>query len=324
MMTSTAFRARANRRHGVREARAPGAPGAQAAVKPLAPAMRWLLFAAAGLVFLAGFQLFVLTEHTGTYFAWTIANPLAAAFLGASYWASLSIEALAGRQAAWANARIAVPAVLVFTALTLVATLLHLDKFHFGGSFAARTQLVTWGWIAIYTLVPLIMLIVLAVQARIPGQDPPRSAALPGWVHGALAVQAAGLLGFGAALFAAPGQTAPLWPWRLTPLLAQMTGAWLIGLGVAAAHALLERDARRFRPAAAGSVLLAVLQFIALARYPQLFEWRSAAGIVYLIILGTMVLTGAAGLARSARDRIAQQPEQISPGRRVGAEQGRR
>ena len=84
MITSTAFRARPNGRHGVREARAPGAPGAQAAVKPLAPGMRWLLFAAAVLVFLAGFQLFVLTEHTGTYFAWTIANPPAAAFLGAS------------------------------------------------------------------------------------------------------------------------------------------------------------------------------------------------------------------------------------------------
>src|SRR5262245_33909235 len=122
MVTNTALRAGPNWQRGIREARAPGAPDAPAAVKPLVPAMRWLLFAAAMLVFLAGLQLFVVTEHTGTYFAWTIANPLAAAFLGASYWASLSIEALAGRQAAWANARIAVPAVLVFTVLTLVAT----------------------------------------------------------------------------------------------------------------------------------------------------------------------------------------------------------
>jgi hypothetical protein len=260
MITNTAFRAGPNWRRGIREARAPGAPGTQAAVKPLAPAMRRLLFAAAVLVFLAGFQLFVLTEHTGIYFAWTIANPLAAAFLGASYWASLSIEALAGRQAAWANARISVPAVFVFTVLTLVTTLLHLDKFHFGGSFAASTQVVTWAWIAIYVLVPLLMLIMLAVQARIPGQDPPRSAALPVWVYGALAVQAVGLFGFGVALFAAPSQTAPLWPWKLTPLLAQATGAWLIGLGVAAAHALLERDAplsprrRRICPARRAAV----------------------------------------------------------------------
>jgi hypothetical protein len=305
MITNTAFRARPNWRREIREAGAPGAPGAQAAVRPLAPAMRWLLFVAAVLVFLAGFQLFVLTERTGTYFAWTIANPLAAAFLGASYWASLSIEALAGRQAGWAHARIAVPAVLVFTVLTLVATLLHLDKFHFGSSFAAGTQIVTWAWLAIYVLVPLLMMIGLAVQARIPGQDPPRSAPLRGWVNGALTVQAVGLLGFGVALFVAPAQTAPLWPWKLTPLLAQVTGAWLIGLGVAAAHALLERDARRFRPAAVGSVLLAVLQSIALARYPHLFDWRSPAGIVYLIFLATMLMTGAVGLARSVQGRRA-------------------
>jgi uncharacterized membrane protein len=303
MMTNTAFRASPNRRRGIREATAPGPPGTLAAVKPVAPAMRWLLFAAALLVFTAGFQLFVLTDHTGTYFAWTIANPLAAAFLGASYWASLLLEALAGRQAAWAHARIAVPAVLVFTVLTLAATLQHLDKFHFGGSFAARTQIVTWAWIAIYVLVPVLMLIVLAVQARIPGQDPPRSAPLPGWVYGMQTAQAVGLLGFGVALFAAPAQTAPLWPWKLTPLLAQATGAWLIGLGVAAAHALLERDARRFRPVAVGSVLFAVLQCIALARYPHLFEWRPPAGIAYLIFLATMGMTGAAGLARSAQDR---------------------
>jgi hypothetical protein len=301
MYGNTALRAGPDDRRAIRAADAPGAP---AAVKPLTPGVRWLLLAAAVLVLLAGIQLFVFTERTGTHFAWTITNPLAAAFLGAGYWASVAIEALAGRQAASANARIAVPAVLVFTVLTLVATLQHLDKLHLGGTFATGTQIVTWAWIAIYALVPLLMLTVLAIQARIPGADPQRSAALPGWVYGVLAVHAVVLLGLGVALFAAPAQTAPLWPWKLTPLLAQATGAWLTSLGVAAAHALLERDARRLRPAAVGYVLLAVLQSIALARYPHLFEWRSSSGVVYLIFLATMLLTGAVGLARSARDRI--------------------
>ena len=143
--------------------------------------MRWLLFIAAGLVLLAGFQLFVFTGRTGTFFAWTIVNPLAAAFLGASYWASVVIEALAGRQTVWANARIAVPTVFVFTVLTLAASLMHLGQFHFADQFAAGTRIVTWAWIAIYVLVPALMLIVLAVQARTPGIDPPRSApCLPG------------------------------------------------------------------------------------------------------------------------------------------------
>jgi hypothetical protein len=124
------------------------------------------VYTAAVLVLLAGLQLFVFTGRTGTFFAWTIANPLAAAFLGGGYWASVSIEALAGRQAVWANARIAVPTVFVFTVLTLVATLLHLGQFHLGSQFAAGTRIVTWAWLAIYVLVPLLMLIVLTVQAR--------------------------------------------------------------------------------------------------------------------------------------------------------------
>jgi len=275
-------------------------PGAlpAARVRPLVPGMRWLLFVAAVLVLLAGFQLFIFTGRTDTYFAWTIANPLAAAFLGASYWASAAIEALAGRQAVWANARIAVPAVFVFTVLTLVATLMHLGQFHLGARFAAGTRVVTWAWIAIYILVPLLMLVVLAVQARTPGIDPPRSAPLPAWLIAVLAVQSIILLGFGVALFAAPAHTAPLWPWKLTPLVAQATAAWLISLGVAAAHALLERDARRLRPAATGYVLLALLQIIAIARYPDRFQWESPSGVIYLVFLGLILLTGAVGLAR--------------------------
>ena len=277
---------------------AAGEPRAAGAWRPLAPGMRTLLFTAAVLVLLAGFQLFVFTGRTGTFFAWTIANPLAAAFLGGGYWASVAIEALAGRQRLWANARIAVPTVFVFTVLTLTATLLHLGQFHLGGRFAAGTRIVTVAWIAIYILVPVLMLIVLAVQARTPGTDPPRSAPLPVWLYGLLAVQAVVFLGVGIALFTTPGQAASLWPWKLTPLVAQATAAWLISLGVAAAQALVERDARRLRPAAVGYLLLAVLQAIALARYPHQFHWGTAPGIVYLIFLAVMVLTGAAGLAR--------------------------
>jgi len=41
-----------------------------------------------------------------------------------------------------------------------------------------------------------------------------------------------------------------------------------------------------------------VLLSIALARYPHQYEWRSASGIVYLIFLVTLLLTGVVGLAR--------------------------
>ncbi len=112
-------------------------------VRPLTVGMRWLLFVASVLVFIIGIPLFLLSGQTDRYFAWTIAVPLTAAFLGAGYWSSFFIEFVAARQRAWANSRVAVPAVFVFTTLTLVATLIHLDLFHLGASFAAITRIGT-------------------------------------------------------------------------------------------------------------------------------------------------------------------------------------
>ena len=286
-----------------------------AAVKPLLPGMRWVLYVAAVLVFLAGCQLFIFPGRTASYFAWTIHNPLAALFLGAGYWASVPFEALAARQRVWANARIAVPTVLVFTLLTLVATLTHLGTFHFGGQFAVSTRLVTWAWLAIYIVVPVLLLTGLVRQLRAPGVDPPRAAPLPGWLRALLGVQAVVMLGVGVALLVAPGMPHSWWPWTLTPLLVPATAAWLIGFGVAAAQEVAERDARRLVPASAGSVAFVVLQLIALALYPGRFEWSSAAGVGYLALLATMLITGAAGLAL-ARPSPARQSGEPARGAR--------
>src|SRR5947207_7221756 len=69
-------------------------------------------------------------------------------------------------------------------------SLIHLGQFHLGGEFATGTRIVTVAWIAIYVLVPALMVIVLAVQARAPGADPPRLAPLPAWLCVVLVVQA--------------------------------------------------------------------------------------------------------------------------------------
>jgi hypothetical protein len=274
-------------------------PGTKAVAKLLVPGMRRLLYVAAVLVFLAGLQLFVFADRTATFFALTIRNPLAATFLGAGYWASGALEWMAARQRIWANARIAVPAVLIFTLLTLAATLTHLGLFHFGDQFTFSANAVTWAWLAIYSLVPMMLMIILALQIRAPGSDPPRSATLPVGIRGLLFGQAVVLLSLGTALYVAPGYAVSWWPWNLTPLLGQAIGAWLISLGIAAGQAILERDPRRLRPASVAYILLAVLLFIALARYPGSFRWSSAAGVIYLTFVATTLVTGVAGLAGS-------------------------
>jgi hypothetical protein len=263
-------------------------------LRVLTVGMRRLLWLAGFLVFLAGVQLFVFSERTGELFAWTIDIPLTAAFLGAGYWASVVLEWVSARQRAWVHARISVPAVFVFTTLTLVATLLHLDLFHLGSEFDPVTRAATWGWIAIYVLVPPAMALLLVVQSRTRGEDPPRTAPLPHWIVGALVAQAVVLLALGCYLFIVPERAASLWPWPLTPLTGRAVGAWVFSIGVAAAHSVRENDLIRMRPAALSYLALGALELIAMARYRDTVLWEEPQTVVYVAFLAGMLVVGAA------------------------------
>lgn len=266
------------------------------AYRPVTPGMRALLIAAATLVFLAGVQLMLFPLRTARYFAWTIQPPMTAVFLGGSYWSSLVFEWTAARRQRWADARIAVPTVFIFTSLTLVATVLHRDRFHFGAANEASTRIVTWLWLAIYAVVPILMAVLWVNQARVSGVDGPRTRRLPGAVRAVIGAEALALLGIGGALFFAPHRTAGIWPWILTPLTARAVGAWCLGLGVAAAHAVWEDDVGRLRPAAAAFVAFGVLQALSLARHGGDLDWARPAAYVYVGFLASAATVGAAVL----------------------------
>ncbi|HLL65458.1 MAG TPA: hypothetical protein VK453_06870 [Micromonosporaceae bacterium] len=289
------------------------------APRELMRGMRLLLLVAAGLVLLAGTQLFVFTERTDEYFAWTIGNPLTAAFLGAAYWGSFVIEALAARERRWADARITVPTVLVFTVLTLAVTLAYLEVFHLGAEYGLNTQVVTWLWIAIYAVVPVLLIVVLVVQLRAPGTDPPRDAPPPRWLFVVIVAQALVMLLLGAWLFLDPlGVAAAVWPWDLTPLTGRAVGAWLLSFGVAASHAVVERDLRRLRPAGWGYLATGALQLAALARYPDVPDggsprtWLYVAFLVSMLVVGaTAVLGGRTVAGAGARERTRTDPASV-------------
>ncbi len=264
------------------------------------PAMRWLLGAAALLVFLAGVQLFVFPLDTDTRFAWTIGSPMTAVFLGASYWSAVGLELSGATTRWWTVARVAVPAVFVFTTLTLVVTLVHLDKFHLGAEHAAATRAVTWGWIAVYALVPLLMLLAWWWQHR-SGADVPRPAGLPTWVRAVLAVLAVTLLGLGVALLVAPEWASSAWPWPLTPLTGRAVGAWDVGLGVAAAHAWRVDDPGSLGPVGVTGVLFGALQTVALVRHGDELAWGTAPAVGYLAVLAGVAGVGAWLLVASRR-----------------------
>jgi hypothetical protein len=154
-------------------------PTIVAPVRPVLPVTRAIFLAAAFLAALAGIQLYILTARTDHFFAWTIANPLSAAFIGAGYWTGAVLLLLSVRERAWANVRIAMAAVAPFVPLMLLTTLLHLDKFHFQSS-APNARIAAWAWMIVYLVVPFAVIAVYAVQLRLPGRS--SFATIPGIV----------------------------------------------------------------------------------------------------------------------------------------------
>lgn len=116
------------------------------------------------------------------------------------------LEYLAARELVWADARIAVPAVLVFTTLTSIATLRHLDAFHFGADNAALPRAIAWVWLAVYVVVPPLLAWLWWRQARAPLADPPRRYPIPRALRLLLAVQAVVMSGLGALLRCSTGR----------------------------------------------------------------------------------------------------------------------
>jgi hypothetical protein len=265
--------------------------------------LRALLIVAAVLVFLAGLQLTVFPTRTAVWFAWTIDAPMTAVFLGAAYWSSVVLEVAGARSARWGRARLTVWAVLVFTTLTLVVTLVHLDKFHLGAEHQTSARLVTWGWLAIYAGVPVALAAALVAQARGPaGTADGVRTRLPGGLRLLLTALAVVLLGAGAALLVAPTWAAGGWSWPLTPLTGRAVGAWLVGLGWAAAHAALLDDAGRVRPLGLTGVAFVALQAVALLRHGDAVDWSTWQAVAYVAGLAAIGVVAVWILALRAAD----------------------
>jgi hypothetical protein len=267
--------------------------------------MRVLLLTASGLVFALGAILYVLSEDTDRFFAWTIKVPLTAAFLGAAYLASGLAELAAARSRTWAYARLSCPPVLIFATITLWVTVVHHSLFHFGPASPLTARSAAWVWLAVYAAFPIAMTVMLVVQHRAAGADPPRLHRLSRWVKGVLAAQAAVMTLAGIALLFWPTATGKVWPWPLTVLTAQAIGAWGVGLGLGVAQAIWEDDWPRLRAATPIYSAFGALGLIAMMRYAKAVDWHGAAAWILVTLLASLLVGGLYARRRVAKVRTA-------------------
>jgi hypothetical protein len=265
-------------------------------VRQLHPMMRNVLVPVGWVLLAMGLDLTILPKRTDEFFSWTIQPPITAGAIGAFYVTGFLLVLTAMRGRVWARARALVPAGVVFSALALVATALHVGKFAFHSPHPVAV-VIAWEWVLSYAIVPVLLLVALVPQRRLPGVDP-RTERPPGWVTGTLGVAGAVLVGTAAALFVAPGKMGQVWPWTLTPLTGRVLGAWAAGFGIAFLWAAWEKDRFRAGPFTATLAFVGSFQLLTVIRFGDQVSWGRPAAWIYVVLLGTAAVAGGSGWAR--------------------------
>jgi hypothetical protein len=265
--------------------------------RPL-PALKALFLVGSILVLLGGTQLFVFSERTDDFFAWTIAAPLTAAVDGAFFYTGFILLFPASQARTWVEVRAVAFGVLIVAWTKLLATLLDLDLFHFDDpdflpAFAA------WAWMGVYIVIPVGLAILIVLQLRMPGTDPPKGPQLPNILKAAFVAISAVMLAIGAVQLVAADTALEIWPWPLTPLTSHALSAWFLGVGALAAITVWENDLHRTRYTFLGSAVLGVLLAVALARYESDIDWGEPVAWVLAGLIALVIATGTYGLARA-------------------------
>jgi hypothetical protein len=265
---------------------------AQHDLRPVGFGIRAFLLVATPLAFLGGTQVTLLSRHTETYWAWTIALPISAIFIGASFSATAVLFAWGLQQHEWIRVRAVVSGGPFVTVGLLVATLRHIGEFH--GAVGVI-------WVEAYVFAVPAFLAAAIQQLLVPGRDRPVQERLPVWLRGVLALQSVVMIAWGILLFSRPHHAGAVWPWPLAPLAAEAIAAWLLGIGGSAAYISVRGD-RADMPGAALSYIVLGAIWIGGAIFAGGDFHNSVDAVVYLLFAASVIVVGAAGAILSHRE----------------------
>jgi hypothetical protein len=209
---------------------------------------------------------------------------------GAGYWASLVLELLSARERLWARTCLAVPAVLLFSTLTLAITLVHPSVP--GPQPAAHHPGWYLGWLLVYVSVPVATSWLLVAQLRRARPEPARVAPLVTWSGSCWRSGRRSCWGWACPCCWYQRRCLAGGPGALTPLTGRAIGAWAIGIGTIAAQAAWEDDWWRLRPMMLSYTVLGLLQLTGVLRYRTDLDWSRAAAVAYVCFLATILLLG--------------------------------
>ncbi|CAN5635161.1 hypothetical protein BH23CHL2_BH23CHL2_34130 [soil metagenome] len=234
----------------------------------------------------AGF-LYLLPGRADTDYAWSIALPVSAAFLGAGYVAGLVVTVLGLLVArSWRSIRLVYPGVISLAIVLCLATLIHRDVFDWD-------YLLTWAWTIVYVLIPPGFGMFWWLQERRESPDLQADEEIAVLRPFSLILGAA-MTVLAVLMFIFPDTFVDRWAWPISPLLSRVFAAWYALFGVILLDIGLRAKQVRELVIPSAAVLASALLLLALPlRYPDVME-TGRVGFWSLMLLHIVLAAGMA------------------------------
>jgi hypothetical protein len=212
--------------------------------------------------------------YLASIFTWLVLPPLHARFIGAIYLfgAVFMAGCLFAKQQA--EVRWGVQMIGIWTGMLFLISMRNLDAFDLG---LLPVQI----WFASYIIYPIIAVIMTIRQPAMTG-----AASLPGpglarWAKSFLLAQGILVSALSIALFFAPGLMSTLWPWKVTPLLAQMYAGPLLSYGLGSFLFAKQEQTLGVRALVPAMLAFTVTTVIVSILHLNLFAFNEAADLLW-------------------------------------------
>jgi len=223
--------------------------------------------------------------YLASIFTWLVLPPLHARFVGAIY--AFGAVFMAGCLAAryQAEVRWAVQLIGIWTGMLFVISLLNLSAFDF-------KLLPVQIWFASYIIYPITSFWMTLRQSPLRDVGDLPGLELAGGARGFLLVQGILFSLLAVSLFFAPAVMSTLWPWKVTPVLAQMYAGPLLSYGLGSLLFAQQRKWLGVRAILPGMLIFTVTTVIISSVHIKLFSFNEVPDLLWFgwFILASLIL----------------------------------
>ena len=165
--------------------------------------------------------LYLFPDRTEDLWAWTVNPSLTAMVMGGGYLSGAYLFARVATVRRWHRVWPGFVSTTLFTAVLLLATLVHWDKFNHG-------HVSFWAWLLLYLVTPPLLPWLWARNRRTdPGRADPADVRLDRRLRLVVATAGVLLLLVALVMVVRPELVIDRWPWKLTPLTARTVSAFV-------------------------------------------------------------------------------------------------